>query len=50
MPVLFLLFVASGAAALIYEIVWFQLLELYIGSSSISMAHWWIQAWISPMQ
>jgi spermidine synthase len=37
MPVLFLLFVASGAAALIYEIVWFQLLELFIGSSSISM-------------
>ena len=37
MPVLFLLFVGSGAAALIYEIVWFQLLELYIGSSSVSI-------------
>src|ERR1700709_2840048 len=37
MPVLFLLFVGSGAAALIYEIVWFQLLELFIGSSSISI-------------
>src|SRR5688572_23127182 len=29
---LILLFVASGCAALIYEIVWFQLLELVIGS------------------
>ena len=37
MPVLFLLFVGSGAAALIYEIVWFQLLELFIGSSSVSI-------------
>jgi len=35
--VLFLLFVGSGAAALIYEIVWFQLLELFIGSSSVSI-------------
>jgi spermidine synthase len=32
-----LLFVGSGCAALIYEIVWFQLLELVIGSSAISM-------------
>ncbi|MBI4473166.1 MAG: SAM-dependent methyltransferase, partial [Acidobacteria bacterium] len=31
------LFVGSGAAALIYEIVWFQLLELIIGSSTISL-------------
>ena len=37
MPLLFLLFVGSGAAALIYEIVWFQLLELFIGSSSVSI-------------
>jgi spermidine synthase len=35
--VLFLLFVGSGCAALIYEIVWFQLLQLVIGSSSISL-------------
>jgi spermidine synthase len=34
---LFLLFVGSGCAALIYEIVWFQLLQLVIGSSSISL-------------
>ena len=32
------LFVLSGVAALIYEIVWFQLLELVIGSSAISLA------------
>ncbi|MEO8260151.1 MAG: fused MFS/spermidine synthase [Acidobacteriota bacterium] len=37
LPVLFILFVGSGCAALIYEIVWFQLLELVIGSSSVSI-------------
>src|SRR3954468_4947166 len=37
LPVLFVLFVGSGCAALIYEVVWFQLLELVIGSSSISI-------------
>ncbi|HMD36912.1 MAG TPA: fused MFS/spermidine synthase [Vicinamibacterales bacterium] len=37
LPALFLLFVCSGCAALIYEIVWFQLLQLVIGSSSISL-------------
>ena len=37
LPALFLLFVGSGCAALIYEIVWFQLLQLVIGSSSISL-------------
>src|ERR1700730_9518660 len=36
-PALLLLFVGSGCAALIYEIVWFQLLELVIGSSAISL-------------
>ena len=35
---LLLLFVASGCAALIYEIVWFQLLELVIGSTAASLA------------
>jgi spermidine synthase len=29
--------VASGCAALIYEIVWFQLLSLIVGSSAISL-------------
>ena len=37
MPLLLVLFVGSGCAALIYEIVWFQLLQLVIGSSSISL-------------
>jgi spermidine synthase len=37
LPVLLLLFVGSGAAALIYEIVWFQMLELYVGSSAVSV-------------
>ena len=32
-----LLFVGSGCAALIYELVWFHLLRLVIGSSSISL-------------
>src|SRR5438094_1760326 len=34
---LLVLFVLSGVAALIYEIIWFQLLELVIGSSAISL-------------
>jgi spermidine synthase len=33
----FLLFAGSGAAALIYEIVWQQLLQLVIGSSTVSL-------------
>ncbi|MBA2260889.1 MAG: fused MFS/spermidine synthase [Acidobacteria bacterium] len=37
MPALLLLFVGSGCAALIYEIVWLQLLQLVIGSSAISL-------------
>ena len=37
LPALVFLFVGSGCAALIYEIVWFQLLQLVIGSSSISL-------------
>lgn len=36
--VLLLLFFASGCAALIYEIVWFYLVELIVGASSISVA------------
>ena len=38
LPALLLLFFGSGCAALIYEVVWFQLLELVIGSSAVSMA------------
>src|SRR4249920_2867020 len=37
LPFLLILFVGSGCAALIYEIVWFQLLELVIGSSAVSL-------------
>jgi spermidine synthase len=37
LPGLVLLFVGSGCAALIYEIVWFQLLSLIVGSSAISL-------------
>src|SRR5262245_53479869 len=33
-----LLSFGSGVAALIYEIVWFQLLELVVGSSAVSLA------------
>jgi len=38
LPWLLVLFVGSGCAALIYEIVWFQLLQLVIGSSAVSLA------------
>jgi spermidine synthase len=34
---LLLLFIGSGCAALIYEVVWFQLLQLSIGSSAVSL-------------
>src|SRR3989441_9634830 len=37
LPLLVLLFAGSGCAALIYEIVWLQLLQLVIGSSAISL-------------
>jgi len=37
LPFLVLLFIGSGCAALIYEVVWMQLLSLIVGSSAISM-------------
>src|SRR6186713_428150 len=37
LPGLIILFIGSGCAALIYEIVWFQLLQMVIGSSAISL-------------
>src|SRR5882724_10351988 len=37
LPLLVVLFIASGCSALIYEIVWLQLLQLVIGSTGISM-------------
>jgi spermidine synthase len=38
LPALLLLFIGSGCAALIYEVVWFQLLQLNIGSSTVSLS------------
>jgi spermidine synthase len=37
LPALLVLFVGSGCAALVYEVVWFQLLQLSIGSSAVSL-------------
>jgi spermidine synthase len=37
LPALLPLFIGSGCAALIYEVVWFQLLQLSIGSSAVSL-------------
>ena len=37
LPLVLLLFVGSGTAALIYEIVWFQLLQLVIGATAVSL-------------
>src|ERR1700752_4768242 len=37
LPLLVLLFAGSGCSALIYEIVWLQLLQLVIGSSAVSL-------------
>jgi spermidine synthase len=36
-PLLLLLFAGSGCSALIYEIVWYQLLQLAIGSTAVSL-------------
>ena len=38
LPPILLLFIGSGCAALIYEIVWFQVLQLVIGASAVSLA------------
>src|SRR5688572_6996782 len=38
LPLMLVLFVGSGSAALIYQIVWFQVLQLVIGSSAVSLA------------
>jgi len=37
LPLLLVLFAGSGCAALIYEIVWLQLLQLVIGSTAVSL-------------
>jgi spermidine synthase len=38
LPFLLILFIGSGCSALIYEVVWLQLLQLVIGSSAASLA------------
>jgi spermidine synthase len=38
LPLLLLLFAGSGCSALVYEIVWYQLLQLVIGSTAVSLA------------
>src|ERR1700720_4060762 len=37
LPLLLILFAGSGFSALVYEIVWYQLLQLAIGSTAISL-------------
>ena len=37
LPALLVLFIGSGCAALIYEVVWLQLLQLSVGSSAVSL-------------
>src|SRR5256885_7856688 len=37
LPLVLVLFGASGCAALIYEIVWYQLLQIAIGSTAVSL-------------
>jgi len=37
LPIILLLFAASGCSALIYETTWYQLLQLSIGSTSVSL-------------
>src|SRR5450631_1405266 len=37
LPLLLVLFAGSGCSALIYETVWYQLLQLAIGSTSVSL-------------
>src|SRR5258708_8855380 len=37
LPIILLLFAGSGCSALIYETAWYQLLQLSIGSTSVSL-------------
>src|SRR6187549_3434739 len=38
LPAMLFLFIGSGCAALVYEIVWFQVLQLVVGVSAVSLA------------
>ncbi len=37
LPILLILFAGSGCAALIYEVVWYQMLQLAVGATAVSM-------------
>src|SRR5206468_4439545 len=37
LPLLLILFAGSGCSALIYEIVWYQMLQLALGSTAVSL-------------
>lgn len=37
LPLLVILFVGSGCAALIYEVIWLQMLQLVVGATSVSL-------------
>src|SRR5438477_5930854 len=37
LPIILLLFAGSGCSALIYETTWYQLLQLSIGATSVSL-------------
>jgi spermidine synthase len=37
LPILLLLFAGSGCAALIYEVAWYQILQLALGSTAVSL-------------
>src|SRR6516164_1403830 len=37
LPVLLFLFAGSGCAALIYEVAWYQVLQLALGSTAVSL-------------
>src|SRR5579862_1083507 len=38
LPFFLLLFVGSGCAALIYEVIWYQMLEFVVGSTAVSLS------------
>src|SRR5215469_7794672 len=37
LPVLLILFAGSGCSALIYEVAWYQVLQLALGSTAVSL-------------
>ena len=37
LPILLILFAGSGCSALIYEVAWYQVLQLALGSTAVSL-------------